>query len=1208
MEESNSNNSMVNNVARAIVAALDWNSTPDARKAAVSYLESIKAGDIRVLANTSFLLVKKDWSSEIRLHAFKMLQHLVRLRWEEFSPLERRNFSNVAVEIMSEMADPCGEWALKSQTAALVAEVVRREGLNLWQELLPSLVSLSNKGPVQAELVSMMLRWLPEDITVHNEDLEGDRRRLLLRGLTQSLPEIFPLLYTLLERHFGEALSEVGRQHLDVAKQHAAAVTATLNAVNAYAEWAPLSDLAKFGIIHGCGFLLSSPDFRLHACEFFKLVSPRRRPADDSASEFDSAMSSIFQILMNVAREFLVRSSSAGGAIDESDFEFAEYVCESMVSLGSSNLQCILGDDNTFALYLQQMLGFFQHFKLALHYQSLQFWLALMRDLMSKPKLSVHSSGDGSSANSADSSSAPVDNEKRKILSFLNENICSTILDISFQRTIKKEKLVIGHALSLGVLELWSDDFEGKGDFSQYRSRLFELIKFIASIKPLVAGAKVSERIIMIIKNLLNSPMPAQDLAIMESMQAALENVVSSIFDGSNEFAGGSSEVHLSLCGIFEGLLRELLSLNWTEPALVEVLGHYLEAMGPFLKYFPDAVGSIINKLFELLNSLPFVVKDPSTSSARHARLQICTSFIRIAKAADKSILPHMKGIADTMAYLQREGRLLRGEHNLLGEAFLVMASAAGAQQQQEVLAWLLEPLSQQWIQIEWQNNYLSEPLGLVRLCSETAFMWSLFHTVTFFEKALKRSGLRKGSIRNSSTASSTPHPMASHLCWMLPPLLKLLRAIHSLWSPSVFQVLPGEIKAAMSMSDVERSSLLGIGNPKLSKGALTFIDGSPFDLNKEGCTEPNEADIRNWLKGIRDSGYNVIGLSTTIGDPFFKCMDIDSVALALIENIQSMEFRHTRQLVHSVLIPLVKSCPTDMWEVWLEKLLHPLFVHCQQALSCSWFGLLREGRAKVPDHHNILTGSDLKVEVMEEKLLRDLTREICSLLATVASPRLNSSLPSLELSGHVGRVDMSSLKDLDAFASSSMVGFLLKHQSLAIPVLQISLEAFTWTDSEAVTKVCSFSAGVVLLAILTNNVHLRGYVSRDLFSAVIQGLALESHAFASADLVNLCREIFFYLSDRDPAPRQILLSLPCITPNDLHAFEEALTKTASPKEQKQHMKSLLLLATGNNLKALTAQKNVNIITNVTARPRSSVNTPGNTIEEGDSVGLAAIL
>jgi len=55
----------------------------------------------------------------------------------------------------------------------------------------------------------------------------------------------------LLERHFGAAIAEAGRQQLDIAKQHAAAVTASLNAVNAYAEWAPLPDLAKYGIIHG---------------------------------------------------------------------------------------------------------------------------------------------------------------------------------------------------------------------------------------------------------------------------------------------------------------------------------------------------------------------------------------------------------------------------------------------------------------------------------------------------------------------------------------------------------------------------------------------------------------------------------------------------------------------------------------------------------------------------------------------------------------------------------------------------------------------------------------------------------------------------------------------------------------------------------------------------------------------------------------------
>lgn len=1198
-------NNPASNVARAIAAALDWNSAPEARKAAVSYLESVKTGDIRFLASTSFLLVKKNWSSEIRLHAFKMLQHLVRLRWDELNPTERGEFANVAVDLMSEIADPCEEWALKSQTAALVAEIVRREGINLWQELFPSLATLSSKGPIQAELVSMMLRWLPEDITVHNEDLEGDRRRLLLRGLTQSLPEILPLLYSLLERHFGAALSEVGRQQLDAAKQHAATVTATLNAINAYAEWAPLPDLAKYGIIHGCGFLLSSPDFRLHACEFFKLVSPRKGPADASASEFESAMHDVFQILMKVSGEFLYRSGTSAGAIDESEFEFAEYICESMVSLGTSNLHCIAREDTILSMYLQQMLGYFQHFKIALHFQSLLFWLALMRDLMSKTKV-AHSTGDGSTVNNADSGSGKVDSRKMRILSFLNDDICGAILDISFQRLVKREKA----PGTQGPLELWSDDFEGKGDFSQYRSRLLELVKFVASNKPLIAGVKVSERVMAIVNSLLISTMPAQDLAVMESMQSALENVVSAVFDGSNQFGGATSEVQLALSRIFEGLLLQLLSLKWTEPPLVVALGHYLDALGPFLKYYPDAVGGVISKLFELLTSLPFVFKDPSTNSARHARLQICTSFIRIAKTSDKSILPHMKDIADTMAYLQREGRLLRGEHNLLGEAFLVMASAAGIQQQQEVLAWLLEPLSQQWMQLEWQNNYLSEPLGLVRLCSDTSFMWSLFHTVTFFERALKRSGIRKANLNLQSSSaenSAVMHPMASHLSWMLPPLLKLLRAIHSIWSPSISQLLPGEIKAAMTVSDAEQFSLLGEGNPKFSKGAVAFADGSQLDTSKEGYGEPNESDIRNWLKGVRDSGYNVLGLSATIGDPFFKSLDSGSVVVALMENIQSMEFRHIRQLVHSVLIHVVKFCPLDMWEVWLEKLLNPLFIHCQQVLSSSWSSLMHEGRAKVPDIHGLVAGSDLKVEVMEEKLLRDLTREICSLLSTMASSGLNNGIPPIEQSGHFNRVDVLSLKDLDAFASNSMVGFLLKHKDLALPALQISLEAFTWTDGEAVTKVSSFCSAVVLLAIQSNNIELRQFVSKDLFSAIIRGLTLESNAVYSADLVGLCREIFIYMCDRDPAPRQVLLSLPCITPQDLLAFEDALTKTASPREQKQHMRSLLVLGTGNNLKALAAQKSVNVITNVSTRPRSSDNAPESRTEEGESIGLAAI-
>ena len=77
----------------------------------------------------------------------------------------------------------------------------------------------------------------------------------------------------------------------------------------------------------------------------------RKRHVDTSTPEFDSAMSTVFQILMNASKDLLYSS----GIIDETNIEFAEYLCESLVFLGSTNLQCIIGDNTALALYLQQV-------------------------------------------------------------------------------------------------------------------------------------------------------------------------------------------------------------------------------------------------------------------------------------------------------------------------------------------------------------------------------------------------------------------------------------------------------------------------------------------------------------------------------------------------------------------------------------------------------------------------------------------------------------------------------------------------------------------------------------------------------------------------------------------------------------------------------------------------------------------------------------
>ena len=55
--------------------------------------------------------------------SYLFLQHLVRLRWEELSAAERNEFANLTINLISDVVGPHEVWALKSQTAALVAEV-----------------------------------------------------------------------------------------------------------------------------------------------------------------------------------------------------------------------------------------------------------------------------------------------------------------------------------------------------------------------------------------------------------------------------------------------------------------------------------------------------------------------------------------------------------------------------------------------------------------------------------------------------------------------------------------------------------------------------------------------------------------------------------------------------------------------------------------------------------------------------------------------------------------------------------------------------------------------------------------------------------------------------------------------------------------------------------------------------------------------------
>ncbi|XVE62894.1 hypothetical protein DITRI_Ditri06bG0156200 [Diplodiscus trichospermus] len=66
-------------------------------------------------------------------------------------------------------------------------------------------------------------------------------------------------------------------------------------------------------------------------------------------------------------------------------------------------------------------------------------------------------------------------------------------------------------------------------------------------------------------------------------------------------------------------------------------------------------------------------------------------------------------------------------------------------------------------------------------------------------------------------------------------------------------------------------------------------------------------------MKVTEFAGY-VCESMVSLGSSNLPCIVLGSTTFSLYL-LQSVEFRNTRQLVHSISIPLVKSCPSDMWE-----------------------------------------------------------------------------------------------------------------------------------------------------------------------------------------------------------------------------------------------------------------------------------------------------
>ena len=240
---------------RAVQAQMDPMSSSNVRMQAITHCENFKEQSPPALGVQCGLYLSQNNGSNkcltgiIRHFGLKLVEDIIKLRWNDMSGEEKVYVKNNAMRLMDEGASDIlsEDLHIKDVIARIVVEIAKREWPQQWPSFLTELEALCTKGNTQTELVMFVMLRLTEDVAVLQTLEQTQRRKEIYQALTSQMDTIFQFLLTLLERHYQAYLSAGHESNLNrtdhLRKTHSKVCQAVLETFNAFVEWAPMANI-----------------------------------------------------------------------------------------------------------------------------------------------------------------------------------------------------------------------------------------------------------------------------------------------------------------------------------------------------------------------------------------------------------------------------------------------------------------------------------------------------------------------------------------------------------------------------------------------------------------------------------------------------------------------------------------------------------------------------------------------------------------------------------------------------------------------------------------------------------------------------------------------------------------------------------------------------------------------------------------------------
>ncbi|SPQ25877.1 8307cabd-6393-43c1-89bd-fbf7af93e987 [Thermothielavioides terrestris] len=406
-----------------------------------------------------------------------------------------------------------------------------------------------------------------------------------------------------------------------------------------------------------------------------------------------------------------------------------------------------------------------------------------------------------------------------------------------------------------------------------------------------------------------------------------------------------------------------------------------------------------------------------------------------------------------------------------------------------------------------------------------------------------------EGIEKNSAPYQASCTVWQDGLQLILPELLKFLSYAHASHNPANWSLLPVEMQPIVGRLFTDRFWQAGIS------------EGSKDDfyarlLGKRNTLEGLGSTIRGTVRFVRETCYTIIYCMSRLDMQFYGFLELPKpLANALFADSFYLSSHQVINLLTLVRF-LVDNCPVELHDHFVPPILATCFEQMDTKISSEWEELGQRETVQA-------AADELAEEMKAESILRQLTYSAVLMVADVLDPDRTAS-PTGQTDTAASNAKYPPLRK-----------FCLMNPAVAVPLLVFCSHAIQMHDGRSCGAVLRVFRSIVpefapsdLTKTLKNSGHtapledfpipedtareIREFISAEVLKAAISSLHDPYFVDLQRDLGALIASILAYYSPLTPTPRNILVSLHSIKPEDVDRTIQQVSRSGLHSRQQR--------------------------------------------------------